>query len=167
MKLMRYSRKTEPPALAWLPANALPAELAAEPVLLGLLDGVAHYAVDLSSLQDPLFELGSEGFRFGEARALATELPHDEAGILAQARSLLDWHNRHGFCAACGARTQPRKGGTMRQCESCDAQHFPRTDPVVIMLVWHEDKALLGRRAGRAGISCSPSRVRRATRPGG
>jgi NAD+ diphosphatase len=123
-----------------------------EPVLLGIEDGIAHYALDVSAMDDPFHELELEGVRWGEARSIANELPAPEAGIVAQARALLDWHNRHGFCPACGSETVPGKGGSMRRCESCKAQHFPRTDPVVIMLVHHGDRALLGRRAGRAGI---------------
>jgi NAD+ diphosphatase len=144
--------------LAWLDASHITSVALApeyelpEPVLLGLLKGVAHYAVDVSAMDDPFHELELEGVRWGEARAIATELPVTEAGIVAQARSLLDWHQRHGFCPACGARTVPGRGGSMRRCEECNAQHFPRTDPVVIMLVYHGDQALLGRRAGRAGI---------------
>jgi len=144
--------KGEPPALDWLDASLLPAELPAEPALLGLEDGAPRYALDVSAIYDPIFEMGLQDARWGEARALATELPAADAGILAQARSLLDWHNRHGFCAVCGGVTHPEKGGTVRRCEACAAQHFPRTDPVVIMLVWNGDRALLGRRAGRAGI---------------
>jgi len=152
----------EETTLAWLDGSRIPAydrgTDASEPVpipepaLLGLLDGVAHYAVDVSSMDDPFHELELNGLRWGEARSIATELPAAEAGILAQARSLLDWHKRHGFCAACGGTTEPGKGGSMRRCIVCNTQHFPRTDPVVIMLVHDGDRALLGRRAGRAGI---------------
>lgn len=144
--------KGEPPVLDWIEPTLLPAELPKEPVLLGLLDGKPHFAVDVSHIDDPTFELGLQDAAWGEARALAPSLSPEEGGILAQARSLLDWHNRHGFCAACGGATEVGKGGTMRRCVACSAQHFPRTDPVVIMLVWNGDKALLGRRAGRAGI---------------
>lgn len=138
--------------LAWLDGSRLPAALSPEPVLLGLNDGVPHYAVDVSAIDDPFHELELNGVRWGEARSIATELPPPDAGIVAQARSLLDWHSRHQFCAACGGRTEPGRGGAMRRCTACEAQHFPRTDPVVIMLVYHGDRALLGRRAGRAGI---------------
>ncbi|MGE3984451.1 MAG: NAD(+) diphosphatase [Dehalococcoidia bacterium] len=138
--------------LAWLDGSRVPATWMPQPVLLGVQDGIAHYAVDVSAMDDPFHELELEGVRWGEARAIATELPVPEAGIVAQARSLLDWHARHGFCPACGARTVPGKGGSMRRCDECSAQHFPRTDPVAIMLVYNGDRALLGRRAGRAGI---------------
>lgn len=61
------------------------------------------------------------------------------------ARSLVDWHQRHGFCAQCGSRTEPVRAGWSRRCGSCAAEHFPRVDPVVIMLAEHEGRALVGR----------------------
>src|SRR5687768_8764159 len=105
---------TEQTTLAWLDRSRLPRSMTHPPVLLGLQDGVAHYAVDVSELDDPFHELELSEVRWGEARSIATELPVPEAGIVAQARSLLDWHNRHGFCAACSGATLPEKGGSMR-----------------------------------------------------
>ncbi|MFT5330672.1 MAG: NAD+ diphosphatase [Parasphingorhabdus sp.] len=76
-------------------------------------------------------------------------LPADQAAIYATARSLVDWHARHKFCAQCGKPTQSRKGGWARLCDpetgGCGAEHFPRTDPVAIMLSECEGKVLLGR----------------------
>ena len=69
----------------------------------------------------------------------------EHLGALAQGRSLANWHGRHGFCANCGAPTTITNGGYRRDCPACGTQHFPRTDPVVIMLAIHEDRALLGR----------------------
>jgi NAD+ diphosphatase len=77
--------------------------------------------------------------------ALATR----DSGILAQARSQVDWHRRHRFCSVCGTRTEQKKGGHVRRCEDCGAEHFPRTDPVAIMLVTDGDRCLLGQSAGR------------------
>jgi NAD+ diphosphatase len=71
--------------------------------------------------------------------------PHDELGILATAKSLLDWHARHRFCSTCGSPTTLSQAGFRRDCASCGAQHFPRTDPVVIMLVSRGERCLLGR----------------------
>jgi len=84
-------------------------------------------------------------------RALAVEalLPADHLGALAQARALLNWHSRHGFCSVCGSASTMAIGGYRRDCPNCGAQHFPRTDPVVIMLAIDSsdgrDRALLGR----------------------
>jgi NAD+ diphosphatase len=74
-------------------------------------------------------------------------LRHDEAAIYGGARSLVDWHDRHQHCARCGAQTHPVKAGWSRQCGTCAAEHFPRTDPVVIMLAEYEGKVLIGRNA--------------------
>jgi NAD+ diphosphatase len=72
-------------------------------------------------------------------------LPEADLGILAQAKAMIDWHQRHGFCAACGAPTTLEEAGYRRHCENCGADHFPRTDPVVIMLATRGDKCLVGR----------------------
>jgi NAD+ diphosphatase len=79
--------------------------------------------------------------------AMSGTAPADELGILAAAKSLLDWHARHRFCANCGAPTAPTQAGFRRDCGGCGAQHFPRTDPVVIMLVARGERCLLGRQA--------------------
>ena len=88
-----------------------------------------------------------------ELRTLAVEglLSGDHLGALAQARALGYWHARHGFCAVCGAPTAMRSGGYRRDCAACGAQHFPRTDPVVIMLAVDAgsgcERCLMGRQA--------------------
>jgi NAD+ diphosphatase len=82
-----------------------------------------------------------------DARRAAMMLPHEETAIFAQAKSLLAWHDRHGFCANCGSPTQVAAGGAKRACPSCGAEHFPRVDPVVIMLATDGDRCLLGRQA--------------------
>jgi len=80
-----------------------------------------------------------------DARAAGMRLADGRAAIIAQARSLLDWHRRQGFCAACGAPTRIEKAGYSRLCTGCAAEHFPRVDPVVIMLALKDDLALVGR----------------------
>jgi NAD+ diphosphatase len=79
--------------------------------------------------------------------AVADELSAEHLGALAQGRSLLNWHGRHRFCSNCGAPTRIAMGGYRRDCPACAAEHFPRTDPVVIMLAIDGDRALLGRSA--------------------
>lgn len=76
------------------------------------------------------------------------ELPPAELALFGGARSIADWHARHRFCAQCGGRTHMAKGGWQRSCPSCEAQHFPRVDPVAIMLVEHEEALLVGRGRG-------------------
>ena len=80
-------------------------------------------------------------------QALAV-LPGADAALYSAARSLLEWHRRHGFCANCGTPTAIARGGWMRRCGACAAEHFPRVDPVVIMLAEHGGRVLLGRQAG-------------------
>jgi NAD+ diphosphatase len=76
---------------------------------------------------------------------LAATLSAPDAPIFAAALSLARWHSRHRFCANCGAETQLVRGGWSRRCPSCSAEHFPRVDPVVIMLAEHDGRILLGR----------------------
>ncbi|GGC79880.1 NAD(+) diphosphatase [Chelatococcus reniformis] len=82
-----------------------------------------------------------------DLRALAMQgaLPPDELGPLGEAKALGYWHQRHRFCSNCGAPSRPVSGGWRRDCDACKAQHFPRTDPVVIMLAVRGDECLLGR----------------------
>ena len=74
-------------------------------------------------------------------------LPSEELSILAQARSLVHWHETHGFCAKCGAKSDMVELGYRRHCAACGGDHFPRTDPVVIMAVRLGDEFLLGRQS--------------------
>ncbi len=85
--------------------------------------------------------------RFGELRAAMASLSPADGAHAAAAKGILAWHASHGFCAACGAPSEPDQGGWRRRCGSCGAQHFPRTDPVVIMLVTRGNSLLLGRQA--------------------
>jgi NAD+ diphosphatase len=120
-----------------------------EPVLLGVAEGAAHFAVDVSSLEKPVEELGLEGAAdFLELRAIAPQLPAGDAAIAAHARSSIDWHARHAHCAVCGGSTRPVLGGAQRNCIECSAEHFPRTDPVVIAVVGRGERCLLGRGHG-------------------
>ncbi len=111
----------------------------AELVFLGMLDGKAHFA--------PVPGEGADGPAYAMPRAwqLMTQLSPPDLAIYGGARSLVDWHARHRFCARCGSPTKLVKGGWQRHCDNCGADHFPRTDPVTIMLVEHEDRLLLGR----------------------
>jgi NAD+ diphosphatase len=110
-------------------------------VFLGLADGTPLFADDVSGAEP------ADGRPAG-LREAATELPAGEAALAGYAGSLLAWHRRHRFCANCGTATEQRHGGHERHCPACDAHHFPRTDPVVIVRVTDaEDRLLLGRQA--------------------
>ena len=87
----------------------------------------------------------AEGLRDLRSLALEEALPPEELGLLAQARSLIQWHERRNFCSNCAARLEIGDAGYRRHCPSCGMDHFPRTDPVAIMVVRHEGSILLGR----------------------
>ena len=124
------------------------------PVFLGTRDDIAHFAIDVSDLVSPIQTLGlDDRWRFEDARMAAMALPGEQSGILAQSRSQIDWHDRHRFCSVCGARTVPERGGHIRKCPDCNAEHFPRTDPVAIMLIIDDERCLLGQSAGRLARS--------------
>ncbi len=114
---------------------------------LGLRDEQAVFAVDLSAVEDPLPLLPPDAGVFEDLRTVPGGLPPDDAAVLAHARGLMHWRNRHPFCGVCGARTEPRSAGNALACTGCGAQHFPRTDPAVIMLVHRADRVLLGHSA--------------------
>lgn len=90
----------------------------------------------------------SSAHRFVELRGVMSRLTPLDAELGATARSLLEWHRIHGFCANCGAKSQIDQSGWQRNCGVCGRNHFPRTDPVVIMLVTHGNSVLMGRSPG-------------------
>ena len=128
------------------------------PFLLGLDEHGPLFAVD----EDPLREgrvpmVGSGGVR-GEPpahagqdrvplRQAAAQLSQADGGLAAYTAALLNWHRRHRFCAACGHESDIVEAGLTRLCPNCGAEHHPRTDPVVIMLVTDGDRLMLGRQA--------------------
>jgi len=128
---------------------------APDPILLGLEDGAPLFAVDLDELSDPTARRRADNAtavddarRVISLREAGTTLPQAEAGLAAYVSALMNWHRRNRFCANCGAPTASTDGGYSRRCPNCGANHFPRTDPVVIMSVEHDERLLLGRRAG-------------------
>jgi NAD+ diphosphatase len=116
-------------------------------LFLGLWKDVAVFAVDLEGGADPaegpLAGLG----RFEELRGVALALPAADAGILATAKSMFEWRRKHRWCGNCGQESTVADGGWKRICPACKTEHFPRTDPVAIMLAVNEGKCLLGRQA--------------------
>ena len=111
---------------------------------LGLWEGRPVFAVDCSNAADPLPLLPEGMGTFTDLRAVAGLLPPGEASVLAHARGLMHWRTKHRFCAVCGSACEPRSAGHAMACTACQAQHFPRTDPAVIMLVVRGDRCLLG-----------------------
>jgi NAD+ diphosphatase len=113
-------------------------------IFLGIKEEVAYFAVEI--LED--FQLPKNTI-FLDMRTIAKEVAIDgfsrHPSMLARGKMLLDWHSRHQFCANCGNMSEMRKGGYVRHCQKCETDHFPRVDPVVIMMVIYKDKCLLGR----------------------
>ncbi|KIC21578.1 NAD(+) diphosphatase [Leisingera sp. ANG-Vp] len=162
-------RETEadlPGGLAWTaPGHALAASRRGAALFLGLEpDGAPRFACDLGDWQPE--ELDPEALNsfadaseqqhpdlpqthvFAELRRVMTRLSPLEAEMAATAKALLSWHRSHQFCACCGAPSDVVQAGWQRLCPSCKAPHFPRTDPVVIMLITHGDAVLMGRSPG-------------------
>jgi len=110
-------------------------------VFLGLDGDQPLFAVDLPGENEPALGEGA----FQEMRAAAFVLPARDTAIAGQAKALIDWHRRHGFCPNCGHATDLMDAGYRRLCPACRCEHFPRTDPVVIMLPLLGDRCLVGR----------------------
>lgn len=115
-------------------------------IFLGLRDGDAVFGMGISA-QAVEALLTRDDVAVAELRGMAMQgvVPPEQLSAIAQAKSLVSWHQRHGFCANCGTRSLMAEGGWKRVCPNCKTEHFPRTDPVVIMLVADGDKCLLGR----------------------
>jgi NAD+ diphosphatase len=135
------------PVGPWREAIAAGATLA----FLGIAEGRAHFALDASGV-DQSSDPATENI---DVRTLAPLITGAEAAILAEARSVVDWHARHRFCAQCGTPSEVASGGWARHCPRCKAHHFPRVDPVVIMLAVKGEHALLGRGRRRPGARFS------------
>ncbi|KAA9005264.1 NAD(+) diphosphatase [Histidinibacterium aquaticum] len=149
-------------ALARLPlGHPVMAQAETAPVYLGQLEDGPLFACDISGWEPEALdeeELGrfldlteqrhpalDDSLRFVELRAVMTALTPREAELGATAKAIFGWHASHGFCARCGAASEMRQAGWQRVCPACGQHHFPRTDPVVIMLITHGNSVLLGR----------------------
>ena len=133
-------------------------------IYLGKPDGIDTFAVDVSSWEPEDADLASIGafidqtaqwhpavpadHQFREIRAIMTTLTDLDAELCATGKALISWHETHGFCSRCGERSVAINGGWQRDCPACGGNHFPRTDPVVIMVIENGDNVLLGRSPG-------------------
>ena len=157
-RLKPFIRGDEAAEIGWLSPERLKVQLdaGAPCILLGERGGTVHFALDVESDEDPSSQSPFDGGgAFSELRDIAAKLEPGEAAILAQAKSLIDWHARHGFCAKCGEKTLLADAGYKRVCGTCKTEHFPHTDPVVITLVAYGDRCLLGRNARFPGVMYS------------
>ncbi len=126
--------------LVWDPLGLAPED--SDLIFLGFDEAaIPHFATASRTESVP-------GGRSMAIMRLLAILPRDQAATYARARSAVDWHMRHRFCAVCGHGTAPFRAGWARKCPHCHAEHFPRTDPVVIMLAEFEGRALVGRGPG-------------------
>tara|TARA_Y100001960_G_scaffold109567_1_gene117461 strand:+ start:390 stop:1316 length:927 start_codon:yes stop_codon:yes gene_type:complete len=138
--------------LLWFDINDIEhLEFKYNPILLGLLNDIAHFVIDVpeKDSQISLYYEKFEGSKLYDARDVALELRSTDSGILAQSLAQLNWHRRNGFCSVCGQKTIVKRGGQKRECLSCSIEHFPRVDPVIIMVVSDGENCLLGQSQGR------------------
>ena len=128
------------------PAEAHELGSAAETIFLGLLDGVPRFGHGLSPQSAEALKSRGD-LLVTDLRSIAVQglVAADDLPPIAEAKAVLHWHARHRFCPNCGAATRLVCGGWRRDCPQCKAEHFPRTDPVVIMLAIDGDRCLLGR----------------------
>ncbi len=142
--VMRKGASVSDPLFPMAQARAM--EGAAETVFLGLMDGAPRFGIAITpAAAEPL--KARDGFHVTDLRSIAVQgivMPNHLPPI-AEAKAVLHWHARHRFCSNCGAATLVVCGGWKRDCPQCKTEHFPRTDPVVIMLAIDGECCLLGR----------------------
>lgn len=141
-----------PPAPGTVPVTVASTlvEQTEELVYLGDAGGRSYFSVDLSDRDDPLAGPLRGAGRLVELRQVGAAMSGADGNLLAYARAMATWHRRHRFCGQCGGATESRNAGHLRVCTSCRCEHFPRTDPAVIMLVHttgDDNSCLLGRQA--------------------
>jgi NAD+ diphosphatase len=141
--LMRGTEAGTPEAVLLSGAAVTPLRAVGGPwAFLGLWEQRPVFAMDVSQADAPPVDAAAGAFT--DLRQVAGLLPEGEACVLAHARGLMHWRVKHRFCGVCGSHCEPRSAGHVMACTSCAAQHFPRTDPAVIMLVVRGDRCLLG-----------------------
>jgi NAD+ diphosphatase len=141
--------------------HAIVTDASADHVYLGRNDGAPVFAIDISRWEPEAFDDAAvdtfldpteqahpsmaDAAVFAELRAVMTHLSPRDAELAATARAIFAWHSSHRFCSSCGHLSDFAMGGWQRDCPSCTRSHFPRTDPVVIMLITRNDSVLVGR----------------------
>lgn len=151
-------------AAGWLTAGHPVLAQGVAPVFLGLDGGQAVFAQDISdwapeagaeAVQAGFYDASQQrhpalpdDWSFRELRGVMLALSPRDAELAATAKAVTGWHRSHRFCSVCGAPSTPVQAGWQRRCTACAAHHFPRTDPVAIMLVTRGDRALVGRSPG-------------------
>ena len=144
MVILRKGRGGLDPLFATVEARAL-AQIT-ETIFLGILDGKARFGFGIDPTAVEILKTNPD-LVVTDLRSIAVQglVAPDHLPPLAEAKAMLHWHARHRFCANCGAPTRLVCGGRKRECPGCKVEHFPRTDPVAIMLAIDGDRCLLGR----------------------
>jgi NAD+ diphosphatase len=142
--VMKTGSPLSDPLFAYAAARAF--DGAAETVFLGLMDGAPRFGVGVAPAAAEALK-SRDGFHVTDLRSIAVQglVSPEHLPPIAEAKAVLHWHLRHRFCPNCGAATLVVSGGWRRDCPQCKAEHFPRTDPVVIMLAVDGERCLLGR----------------------
>ena len=142
--IMKKGEPVSDPLFTMTQARAM--DGAAETIFLGLIDGAPRFGVGITQPAAEALK-ARDGFHVTDLRSIAVQglVMPDHLPPIAEAKAVLHWHARHRFCPNCGAATHPVSGGWKRDCPQCKTEHFPRTDPVVIMLAIDGNRCLLGR----------------------
>ena len=141
-------KNTPSPQIVWLTIDEIKKLTTdIDPIFLGILNGSYHYALSISNHDAP--ESWDNDLSFINIRDAGNLLELEEAAISAYARMQMNWHERHVFCSVCGSPTIMKRAGQVRKCTQCTVEHFPRTDPVIIVIVHDGERCLLGQSRGR------------------
>ena len=138
--------------LKWIKLKELQERnITSTPIFLGLLDGIYKFAIDVTEehFEDKYLNTMGSQLRFIDIRTCGEILSPEDAGLAAQARMQTHWHQQYRYCSSCGSATTMGRGGQVRNCGTCKTQHFPRTDPVIIVVVHNGGRCLLGQSRGR------------------
>tara|TARA_Y100000748_G_scaffold258966_1_gene226150 strand:+ start:3543 stop:4460 length:918 start_codon:yes stop_codon:yes gene_type:complete len=139
---------TETPKLGWLSntefSDMKEFKIITKPIFLGFDENESpNFAFSINKKIDLKKKLKRNLVHI-DSREIATEISQHETGILAQAKSNIEWNKKNKFCSSCSNELKSFRGGIMKKCLKCSMEHFPRTDPVVIMLVYKDEKCVLG-----------------------
>ena len=140
------------PSLKWMELKELQKRnVTSPPIFLGLLHGIYRFAIDVTGehFQDQYLNTMDSQLQFLDIRTCGELLGPEDAGMAAQTRMQTHWHQQYRYCSSCGSETSMGRGGQVRNCGPCGIQHFPRTDPVIIVVVHEGDRCLLGQLRGR------------------
>jgi NAD+ diphosphatase len=138
-------------SLVWLKKEELDKlNIQSHPIFLGIKNDIYHFAISVTDVEiHNYLNMGNTSYKFVDIRTCGENLSAEDAGISAQARIQILWHLKHMYCGVCGGKTIIKRGGQSRHCIDCQTDHFPRTDPVIIVVVHNGDKCLLGQSQGR------------------